>query len=308
MPVTNSQTGTRIDEIAPRIYRISVPIPPSPELPPGFSFNQFLIDAEEPLLFHTGPRKLFSLVREAVAHVRPPESLRYIGFSHVEGDESGALAEWLAIAPRAEPVCSRVAAMVFTRDATDRPVRALADGESLELGGHRVVWFDTPHVPHGWECGYLGEATTRTLLCGDLFTQAGATNEPLTERDILAPSEVMRGTHGPFRPQPGHAPAHREARSVRAACARLHARQRVRGGRARGAAGPRRSARLRRPLVPRAPSSCRVRPAPAARVRGVSNPSRWGTLHSVHHLHWEKPGADFGFLLLARHVEREPPC
>ena len=135
MPITNSQTGTRIDEIAPGIYRVSVPVPPSPELPPGFSFNQFLIAAEEPLLFHTGPRRTFPLVREAVATVLPPNSLRYIAFSHVEGDECGALAGWLELAPRAEPVCSHIAAMVYTRDATDRPVRALADGESLDLGG-----------------------------------------------------------------------------------------------------------------------------------------------------------------------------
>jgi flavorubredoxin len=124
--------------------------------------------------------------------VLPPESLRYVGFSHVEGDECGSLAEWLALAPNAQPVCSRVAAMVYTSDATDRPVRALADGESIDLGGQRVVWFDTPHVPHGWECGYLGETSTRTLLCGDLFTQAGATNAPLTESDIVGPSEAMR--------------------------------------------------------------------------------------------------------------------
>lgn len=202
MPVTNSQTGTRIDEISPAIYRISVPIPPNPDLPGGFSFNQFLIAADEPLLFHTGPRRLFPLVREAVAAVLPPESVRYVGFSHVEADECGALAEWLALAPRAEPVCSRVAAMVFTRDATDRPVRALADGQSLDLGSHRVTWFDAPHVPHGWDCGYLGENTTRTLLCSDLFTQAGADNPPLTERDVLEPSEAMRKmmdyfSHGP---------------------------------------------------------------------------------------------------------------
>jgi len=202
MSVTNRQTGTRIDEIAPRIFRISTPIPPNPELPPGFSFNQFLLAAEQPLLFHTGPRRLFPLVREAVQAVLPPETLRYVGFSHVEGDECGSLAEWLALAPEAQPVCSRIAAMVFTRDATDRPVTALADGESLDLGDQRVIWFDTPHVPHGWECGYLGEATSRTLLCGDLFTQAGADNPPLTSGDIVGPSESMRSmmdyfAHGP---------------------------------------------------------------------------------------------------------------
>ncbi|HEY0466241.1 MAG TPA: MBL fold metallo-hydrolase, partial [Polyangiaceae bacterium] len=192
MTITNSQTGTSIHEIARNIYRVSTPIPASPELPPGFSFNQFLIAAEEPLLFHTGPRKLFPLVREAIGTVLPPESLRYVGFSHVEGDESGALSEWLAVAPRAQPVCSQVAAMIFTTDATDRPVRALAHGESIDLGGHRVTWFDAPHVPHGWECGYLGEVTTRSLLCGDLFTQFGSANPALTEHDILGPSEAMR--------------------------------------------------------------------------------------------------------------------
>jgi flavorubredoxin len=207
MSVTNRETGTRIDEIAAGIYRISTPIPANPELPPGFSFNQFLLAAEQPLLFHTGPRQLFPLVREAVGQVLPPESLRYVGFSHVEGDECGSLAEWLALAPEARPVCSRIAAMVFTRDATDRPVTALADGESLDLGGQRVIWFDTPHVPHGWDCGYLGETTSRTLLCGDLFTQPGADNPPLTSGDILGPSEAMRSmldyfAHGPnTRPQ-----------------------------------------------------------------------------------------------------------
>jgi flavorubredoxin len=192
MPIIDSPSGTRIDEIAARIYRISVPVPPNQDLPPGFSFNQFLLAGDAPLLFHTGPRRLFPLVQRAVASVLPPESLRYVGFSHVEGDECGSLAEWLALAPNAQPVCSRVAAMVYTSDATDRPVRALADGESIDLGGQRVVWFDTPHVPHGWECGYLGETSTRTLLCGDLFTQAGATNAPLTESDIVGPSEAMR--------------------------------------------------------------------------------------------------------------------
>jgi flavorubredoxin len=192
MTVTNGQTGTRIDEIAPRIFRISTPIPPNPALPSGFSFNQFLLAAAEPLLFHTGPRRLFPLVRDAVKAVLPPESLRYVGFSHVEGDESGALSEWLALAPRAQPVCSQVAAMVFTEDATERPAVALAHGESIDLGGQRVQWFDAPHVPHGWECGYLGEVGTRTLLCGDLFTQPGAHNPPLTEQEILGPSEAMR--------------------------------------------------------------------------------------------------------------------
>jgi flavorubredoxin len=121
MTVTNRQTGTRIDEIAAGIFRVSTPVPPSPELPLGFSFNQILIAAEEPLLFHTGPRGIFPLVREAVRAVLPPESLRYVGFSHVEGDESGALGEWLDAAPNAEVLCSHVGAM--TLPATRRNAR-----------------------------------------------------------------------------------------------------------------------------------------------------------------------------------------
>src|SRR5688572_11375973 len=154
MPITNPETGTRIDEVADGIYRVSTPVPPSPALPPGFSFNQFLIVDEEPLLFHTGLRKMFPMVREAVAHVLPPERLRFVAFSHVEADENGALTEWLETAPHAAVVCSRVAAMVSVGDETDRTVRALSDGESLSLGRHTVSWFDAPHVPHAWDCGF----------------------------------------------------------------------------------------------------------------------------------------------------------
>jgi flavorubredoxin len=192
MTVTNSESGTTLDEIAARIYRISTPVPPNPGLPAGFSFNQFLVAADEPLIFHTGPRRLFPLVLEAVRRVLPPETLRYIAFSHVEGDESGSLVEWLAQAPRAVPLCSTIGAMVYAADASERVPRALAHGEQVDLGGRRVVWFDAPHVPHGWDCGFLGETTTRTLFCGDLFTQAGATNPALTESEIVGPSEAMR--------------------------------------------------------------------------------------------------------------------
>jgi flavorubredoxin len=202
MPVTNREMGTRIDEIEDGIYRVSTPIPPSPALPRGFSFNQFLIADEQPLLFHTGPRRLFPLVREAITTVLSPERLRFIAFSHVEGDECGSLREWLDTAPGAAPVCSRVAAMTYAEDATDRPTRALADGEVLSLGRRSVRWFDAPHAPHAWDCGYLGEIATKTLLCGDLFTQAGAELHPVTESEILGPSEEMRAAldyfaHGP---------------------------------------------------------------------------------------------------------------
>ena len=161
-------------------------------MPGGFTFNQFLIEDEEPLLYHTGPRKLFGRVRDAVARILPIERLRYVSFSHYEADECGALNEFLAAAPRATPLCGSVAAMVSIADVADRPPRALADGEEVELGRHRVRWIDTPHLPHGWECGLLFETTTRTLLCGDLFTQGGDVHEPVTEEDILAPSLEMQ--------------------------------------------------------------------------------------------------------------------
>lgn len=191
MPTTNAESGTNVEEIADGIYRINTPLSEQ-VVPGGFSFNQYLILDEEPLLFHTGPRKLFPLVREAVAAVIPVGRLRYVGLSHVEADECGSINEWLAAAPRAEPLCSQVAAMVSMGDLADRPPRAVADGETISLGTHRVRWFDTPHLPHAWECGFLLEESTRTLLCGDLFTQPGSGRQPLTETDILGPSEDFR--------------------------------------------------------------------------------------------------------------------
>jgi flavorubredoxin len=196
MTVTNSMSGTNVHEIAAGIFRISTPIPPS-QMPGGFTFNQILVVDRDPLLFHTGPRRMFPLVREAVAHVLGDvANLRYVGFSHVEADECGSLNEWLGVAPRAETVCSRVAVMVQMNDLADRPPRALADGEELSLGDKRVRWLDAPHLPHNWECGYLFESTTRTLLCGDLFTHGGADGPPLTESEVLSPAEAMRKAMG----------------------------------------------------------------------------------------------------------------
>ena len=190
MTVTNSQSGTNVHEVSDGIYRINTPV--VFENGNSFSFNQYLIADDEPLLFHTGPRKLFPLIREAVASVLPVERLRYIGFSHVEADESGSLNEWLAVAPQSMPLCGTVAAMVSIEDLADRSPRALADGELISLGKHRVRWLDAPHVPHAWDCGFLTEESTRTFLCGDLFTQGGADLPPITESDILGPSEDFR--------------------------------------------------------------------------------------------------------------------
>lgn len=189
MAITNTQSGTRVDEVADGIYRISTPV----SIPGGgFSFNQYLIVDDAPLIFHTGPRRMFPLVREAVASVIAPDRLRHIAFSHVEADECGSLNEWLAAAPQSAPLCGSVAAMVSIGDLADRPPRALADGEALSLGRHTVRWYDAPHLPHAWECGFLAEERTGTLFCGDLFTQGGADNPPVTESDILGPSETFR--------------------------------------------------------------------------------------------------------------------
>jgi flavorubredoxin len=190
MTVTNSQSGTNVHEIAAGIFRISTPVP---QMPGGFSFNQILIVDDAPLLFHAGLRSLFPCVREAVRHVLGDASkLRYVGFSHFESDECGALNDWLSLAPEAQAVCSVTAAMVSVNDFAIRPACALADGQELSLGKKTVRWLDAPHLPHNWECGYLFEATTRTLLCGDLFTQGGADNPPLTDQEILSSSEVFR--------------------------------------------------------------------------------------------------------------------
>jgi flavorubredoxin len=191
MGTTNSGSGTRIDEIADGIYRISTPVPPT-AIPGGFTFNQFFVVDEQPLLFHTGPRKLFPLVREAMASVMAPEKLRWVSFSHWEPDESGALNEWLQIAPEATAVQGSVGVNVCVNDQAIRKPRALGDGEALALGTKQVRWIDTPQLPHGWDCGFLFETKTRTLLAGDLFTQGGHDVAPITETDILGPSEAFR--------------------------------------------------------------------------------------------------------------------
>jgi flavorubredoxin len=190
MTVTNSQSGTNVHEVADGIYRINTPVQLAGGT--GFSFNQYLIVDEAPLLFHTGPRKMFSLVQEAVASVIPVERLRYVAFSHVEADECGSLNQWLAVAPQSAPLCGSVAALVSMNDIADRAPRGMADGESISLGGHSVRWIDAPHLPHAWDCGFLEEERTSTLLCGDLFTQGGADLPALTESDILGPSEAFR--------------------------------------------------------------------------------------------------------------------
>ena len=189
--ITNTQSGTNIQEIADGIYRINTPAALAGGAVP-FSFNQYLIVDDEPMLWHSGLRKLFPVVSEAIAAVMPFERLRYVGLSHFEADECGALNELLAIAPQGVPVCGQVAALVSVNDYADRAPRALADGEDLSLGRHRMRWFDTPHMPHGWECGLMMDMSTRTFFCGDLFTQGGTGEVAITESDIFGPSEAFR--------------------------------------------------------------------------------------------------------------------
>jgi flavorubredoxin len=177
------QTG--IDEIADGVYRLSTCVPEA--APGGFTFNQFLINGQDPLLFHTGPRGMFPLVSQAIARIIPLARIRWITFGHLESDECGAMNEFLAVAPRAQVAHGALGCMVSLDDLCDRPPRKLADGEVIDLGGKRIRHIDTPHVPHNWEARVLFEETTKTLLCGDLFTQTGD-GPALTDDDIVGPA------------------------------------------------------------------------------------------------------------------------
>ena len=179
--------ATRIAEIAPRIYRLSTFVPQIAP-PAGFTFNQFVVLGEEPLLFHTGLRQMFPLIRDAVSRLLPPERLRWIAFGHFEADESGAMNEWLEVALQAQVAHGATACLVSLNDQAARAPRVLQHGETIDLGNHkRVRYLDTPHIPHGWEAGVLYEESTRTLLCGDLFTQIGD-GPALSYSDVVGPA------------------------------------------------------------------------------------------------------------------------
>lgn len=174
---------TTIDQVADDVYRFSTFVPDA-----GLSFNQILVTGDEPFLFHTGLRALFPLVADAVGRVVPLDRIRWIGFGHVEADECGSLDEWLAAAPSAQVAFGALGCMVSVNDLVDRPPRPLEDGEVIDLGGRRLRYLATPHVPHGWESGIFFEETTATLLCGDLFTQAG--DGPAISEDSPLPGTV----------------------------------------------------------------------------------------------------------------------
>jgi flavorubredoxin len=185
---------SKVTEIAPDVFRISTFHPDY-----GIQFNQFLVRDDEPFLMHTGFKKMFPITLEGVSSVIDPSKLRWIGFSHFESDECGALNEWLQVAPQSEAVCSFVGTMVMVNDFADRPARPLSDGEVLELGRHRLRFLATPHVPHCWDAGLFFEEGDRTLLCSDLFFQPGDP-EPVTESDIVgrARTAIIEGLSSPL--------------------------------------------------------------------------------------------------------------
>jgi flavorubredoxin len=175
---------TTTSEIADGIYRFSTLVP---EI--DFMFNQFLVDGDEPLLFHCGPKQMFPLVSDAVSGVIPLEKLRWITFGHVEADECGSMNNWLAAAPDATVAHTAIGCMVSVNDLADRAPRPLESGEVIDVGGKRVRHITTPHVPHAWDAGLYYEETTGTLFCGDLFT-AGGPSPTLTTDDIVGPAEA----------------------------------------------------------------------------------------------------------------------
>jgi flavorubredoxin len=185
---------TQVTEVAPDVYRISTF---HPEF--GIQFNQFLVKDREPFLMHAGMRKMFPATLAGVSKVIDPATLRWIGFSHFEPDECGALNEFLRVAPRAEAACSTVGVIVMLNDYADRPARALADGEALETGSHRIRFLATPHVPHCWDAGVFFDEASRTLFCSDLFFQPGDP-EPATESDVVgvAREAIRAGASGPL--------------------------------------------------------------------------------------------------------------
>jgi flavorubredoxin len=214
---------TRVDEIAADIFRISVYVPDF-----DIQFNQFLIRDDEPLLFETGMRQIFPLVREGVSRVLDPASLRYVSFSHFEPDECGSLNEWLTLAPRAEALCSMVGAMVFVNDAAARPARGLAQDEQIQTGKHTFRFKSTPHLPHGWDAGVLFEETTKTLLCSDLLGHAGDV-EPVTGSDVVGrfadtTKAFQAGPMANYMPYTPHTEAQlKELASLKPrACATMH--------------------------------------------------------------------------------------
>jgi flavorubredoxin len=181
---------TRVTEVAQATYPLPTVGPGSPVV-----FNQSLVAGDEPLLFHTGHRSLFPFVSAGVSKVLPAESMRWITFGHIEADESGSMNQWLELAPESTVAQSVIGCMVSLGDLADRPPRPLGNGEKLDIGGHVLQWFDTPHTPHAWEAGVLYDTTTRTLFCGDLFTRLGEFAAQ-SDDDVVGPAVHAEDTMG----------------------------------------------------------------------------------------------------------------
>ena len=218
---------TKVDEIADDIYRLSTYVPEI-AAPAGFTFNQFVVKADEPLLFHCGPRQMFPLVSEAAARVVPLDQFRWITFGHVESDECGSMNDWLAVAPNAEVAHGAIGCLVSINDMADRPPRALEDGEVLDLGGKRVRHFDTPHVPHNWEARVLHEETTNTLFSGDLGEHIG-NGPPVTGGRHRGAGDGGRGDVPCVQPDARPGADHPQARRAATVDAGDHARLVVHG-------------------------------------------------------------------------------
>jgi flavorubredoxin len=203
--------NTVVDEITNGVYRLSTYIEQA-----DFTFNQYLLDADQPLLFHCGMRSLFPLVSAAVSQVMPLSRLRWISFGHWEADESGAMNDWLTAAPDAQVAVGAIGCMLSVNDLALRAPRSLEDGEILDLGGKRVRYLATPHVPHCWDAGLLFEETTKTLFSGDLFTQIGK-SPALSDADLIGPALAAEDTFGATALTPNTAPTIRRLAALQPA-------------------------------------------------------------------------------------------
>ena len=187
--------NTTVTEVAPDVFRLCTYVPNI-----DLQFSQFLVRDDEPLLYHTGMKSLFPSVKDALAGLVDPSSIRWIGFSHFEGDECGSLNEWLAVAPRAQALCGMVCAGVNINEYAIRPPRVLSPNEVLETGRRRFSYCRTPHLPHGWDAGMLFEQTTRALFCSDLLHQGGE-REPVCESLEVVDrfrNTLVQGNAGPL--------------------------------------------------------------------------------------------------------------
>ncbi len=173
-------TATRIDEIVDGIYRISTFSPEN-----GITFNQFLIDDEQPALIHTGTYDHYDGVRAAIAEVIDPARLAHVVLLHWEGDENGGMDRFMSEAPRSLLVGSALSIMLNAHGfGLHERVQGFTDGQTLDLGSHRLRFLETPHVHH-WDSMMIFEESTRSLFPSDLYLQPGD-QPPVTSENLSA--------------------------------------------------------------------------------------------------------------------------